>query len=270
MGRGALLCEVPTPPSCSSLGRQCRALDVTLRVARHDGHLSAADAEATWLLGHTQRISFTNLRPHGRSLYVDAVLHLPCQHFKEESGAACCLVHGHTGTPPSLVPVENLPRREEGGRFWLVTSADLSPMPLSAPSRALPLAPGDNPCEGAPCRTADNTRGSACCRDLQIEVLCRREETHLEALIRSRRSPYLCKVSRESDDSLDAEMISACGYLDDRGRDCTLHGLKRPDGRSAKPELCFEWPEGGDFLHSGCVFRNGTLATHLTGQAAIG
>ena len=126
-------------------------------------------------------------------------------------------------------------------------------MRLPLPARTLTVLKGDNPCATAPCRTADNRRGSACCRDLQIEIMCGREEVELEALVRSRRSPYLCKVSRDGDLSLDAEIISACGYLE-QGGSCSLHGRIRPDGRPAKPDLCSEWPENGKGLHPGCVF----------------
>jgi len=87
-----------------------------------------------------------------------------------------------------------------------------------------------------------------------VEILCDRSNTALEALVRSRLSPYLCKVSRESEDALEAEMISACGFLDDEGLNCTLHGRMRADGRPAKPDLCSEWPENGKGLHPGCIF----------------
>jgi hypothetical protein len=123
----------------------------------------------------------------------------------------------------------------------------------SAP-RALPVLAQPNPCAGAPCRTSDHRRGAACCRDLQIEIMCTRNETWLEALVRSRRSPYLCKVSRPGDFSLEAEVISACGFLDDDGVGCTLHGRSRPDGRPAKPDLCSDWPPKNRGLHPGCVF----------------
>ena len=76
----------------------------------------------------------------------------------------------------------------------------------------------------------------------------------LEALVRSRRSPYLCKIERGGDFSLDVEMISACGYLEEDGVACSLHGRARPDGRPAKPDLCTEWPPKNRGLHPGCVF----------------
>ena len=56
------------------------------------------------------------------------------------------------------------------------------------------------------------------------------------------------------DFSIEAEMISACGYLGEDGVACSLHGRHRADGRTAKPDLCFEWPPKGQGLHPGCVF----------------
>ena len=69
--------------------------------------------------------------------------------------------------------------------------------------------------------------------------------------MRSRRSPYLCKIERAGDISLEVEMISACGYLGADGVACTLHGRHRADGRTAKPDLCFEWPPKNRGLHPG-------------------
>lgn len=131
----------------------------------------------------------------------------------------------------------------------------LAPAKKGQGPRDLPVIPsGPNPCEGAPCRTADNTRGAACCRDLQVEIMCERDDTRLEALVRSRQAPYLCKVEREGDHSLDAEIISACDYLEPAGVACTLHGRVRADGRSAKPALCFDWPPKRKVIHRGCAF----------------
>jgi hypothetical protein len=88
-----------------------------------------------------------------------------------------------------------------------------------------------------------------------VEILCGREESTLEALVRSRQSPYLCKTERNEEDSLESEMISACAYLAGDAVSCSLHGRVREDGRPAKPDLCSEWPERGDLMHPGCVFR---------------
>jgi hypothetical protein len=62
-------------------------------------------------------------------------------------------------------------------------------------------------------------------------------------------------VGREGDFSIDVEMISACGFLEPGGVACTLHGRQRGDGRTAKPDLCFEWPPKDKGLHPGCVFK---------------
>jgi hypothetical protein len=137
----------------------------------------------------------------------------------------------------------------EGGRF---VSRVLRKIPR--PPRELPVHAGTNPCVGAPCRTADHRRGAACCRDLQIEIMCTTRQRKLEALIRSRKPPYLCKVDRETPFSLNAEMISACGFLLEDKVHCALHGRQRSDGRPAKPELCSDWPDGEDVMHPGCVF----------------
>ena len=76
----------------------------------------------------------------------------------------------------------------------------------------------------------------------------------VEALVRSRKSPYLCKVNRTEDGYLEAEVISACDYLDPAdGVHCTLHGRTRPDGRTAKPALCFDWPPKDEAIHRGCA-----------------
>ena len=128
---------------------------------------------------------------------------------------------------------------------------------LPYPPRSLPIleaTSGENPCATAPCRTADHTRKAACCRDLQLEIMCTRAQQRLEALVRSRRSPYLCKIERPGDYSLEVEMISACGYLQADGVSCSLHGRHRPDGRTAEPDLCFEWPPKNRGLHPGCIF----------------
>ncbi len=87
--------------------------------------------------------------------------------------------------------------------------------------------------------------------------MCTRDERMLESLVRSRRSPYLCKVERGGDYSIDVEMISACDYLASDGIACTLHGRTRADGRPAKPDLCSEWPPKNKGLHPGCVFAPG-------------
>jgi hypothetical protein len=133
----------------------------------------------------------------------------------------------------------------------LVARRLLPPAPVR---HALPVIASENPCEGAPCQTADHKRGAACCRDLQVEIMCTPRQQRLESFIRSRQSPYLCKIEREGEFSIGVEMISACGYLEPGGVRCTLHGRMRADGRTAKPDLCFDWPPKKQVLHPGCVF----------------
>jgi hypothetical protein len=249
-----------SPPACSGLGPQCRHLSVTLRIGTLEEGPESLDHEATWLLGHTDRITFRQLRAAGGDLVVDADLHVRCRYLKPVSGpeaepTARCAAHGHTGPMPEPTRGAAALRRLGGDRFVIVQNQSLQARELRFPARSLPVMAGENPCAAAPCTTAEHTRGSACCRDLQVEILCGREDTEREALVRSRQSPYLCKVSREADDALEAEMISACDYLDDAGRNCTLHGRQRGDGRPAKPDLCSEWPPKGKGLHPGCIFR---------------
>lgn len=248
------------PPTCRTLGPQCLGIPVTLRVGTLDKGAASCDHEATWLLGHTQHITFGPLRTREDELLVDATLHVRCRHLQlGPAGAARCRAHGFEDKAPEPVPRGVQPRRLAGDRFRVVSGGGQQDLPLAFPPRSLPVVEedsldGENPCSIAPCATADHRRGSACCRDLQVEMLCARGDTHLEALIRSRLSPYLCKISREADDALEGEMISACDYLDDRQENCTLHGRLRADGRPAKPDLCSEWPENGKGLHPGCIW----------------
>jgi hypothetical protein len=220
-------------------------------------HPRDGDHEGTWLLGHTERITFRRLWRHRGDLFARAVLHVPCKHLRQDPGGARCAAHGFTGPlPPFAAPRQ---RRQLGGdRFRVVHQGRLADVGLTRPEvprRALAVLQ-HNPCVDAPCRTADHTVGAACCRDLQIEIMCDKDWTRQELLVRSRQSPYLCKVVRERDESLEAELISACGYLGEDGVACTLHGRKRPDGRDAKPDLCRRWPRPtrAETLHTGCVF----------------
>lgn len=251
---------VPAAPPCRKLGPQCRALHVTLRVGSLEEGEASLDHEATWLLGHTEQITFGAPWAGNGDLYVDATLHVPCRYFREDGATATCGLYGYRGVPPRRPRRSEQPRRLGGHRFRVVNAKrmvarSLAPAPAPTPVRALPVLDVANPCAAAPCRTADNKRGAACCRDLQVEIMCSKGERRLESLVRARKSPYLCKVERGGDFSLDVEMISACGYLGDDGVACSLHGRLRADGRPAKPDLCTEWPPKNRGLHPGCVFR---------------
>ena len=241
-------------PPCRATGAQCRSLPVTLRVGSLEEGNASLDHEATWLIGHTQRITFSDIWEDEGELYVDAVLHVPCRYLRQQGTTYHCTAHGFTGDAPRQYRRRDQPRQLGRDRFVIVENRRTAVRSLRAPPRSLPVLEGGNPCALAPCRTADNLRGAACCRDLQIEIMCTRRQHRLEALVRSRRSPYLCKVERAGDFSIEAEVISACSYLDDDGIGCTLHGRLRADGRPAKPDLCSEWPPKKQDLHPGCVF----------------
>jgi hypothetical protein len=248
-------------PPCREMGSHCDSLRVLLRVATEDAGRGSADHEATWLLGHTERITFLgDLERDGSDLYSVAELQVPCRFLGADGrGGASCGAHGYTRAAAPRAPDPAEPRRYGSEGFRIVEAGHTVTRTLPAPSspaRALPLHAGSNPCATAPCRTADNRRGAACCRDLQIEIMCTPRQRRLEALIRTRRVPYLCKIERVSPVSLGAEMISACAYLEEDGIRCALHGRTRADGRPAKPDLCSEWPEPGDNYHPGCVFAH--------------
>jgi hypothetical protein len=254
----ATLATAPAAPPCRSLGVQCRSLRVTLRIGELEEGPESLDHEATWLLGHTQHIDFLELWEGEGDLYVEAVLHVSCRYLHQEGRTARCRAHGFAGPAPRAARRQPQPLQLGADRFVLVEECRNAVQTLPLPPRSLPVLEShngtDNPCATALCRTADNTRTAACCRDLQVEIMCTRAQRRLEALVRSRRSPYLCKIERGGDYSLEVEMISACGYLEADGVACSLHGRHRPDGRTAKPDLCFEWPPKNRGLHPGCVF----------------
>jgi hypothetical protein len=248
----------PTVPPCRALGSQCRSLPVTLRIGPLEDGTASLDHEATWLIGHTQHITFSEIWEDEGELYVDATLHVACRYLRQEGAIAQCTAHSFVGPAPRGTYRPEQGRRLGRNRFLVVENrravTRTLPAPGPLPRQGLPVIDAQNPCALAPCRTADNRRGAACCRDLQIEIMCTRRERRLEALVRSRRSPYLCKVDRAGDFSIEAEVISACGFLDDDGIGCSLHGRVRADGRPAKPDLCSDWPPKNKGLHPGCVF----------------
>lgn len=247
-------------PRCRALGPQCQAVKVTLRIGDLEQEsASERDALATWLTGHTERISFGEPYPKDGRLVVDATIYVPCKYLQTDGtrSTASCLAHGYRGPTPRAPAGPPQPRfRHDQDRFSIVYHGKRRVVALRPrPSRAHPLPViHHNPCVGAPCRTADNKRGAACCRDLTLDVLDNPGDDALEALLRSRRSPYLCKVSRESSDLIECEVISACGYLDEDGVGCTLHERLRPDGQPAKPFVCTEWPnlDPDHTGHPGC------------------
>jgi hypothetical protein len=242
-------------PACRRLGRHCLALDLTFRVSALEG---SEDHDATWLFGHVERIDFGPTHVAEDELWCAARVHVPCRHLTTEGATAGCRAYGYTGRLPPLTRPEQ-PRRLGGDRFRIVEHGTVVDREMPHPTRGrhpLPMAPDANPCATAPCRTSDHTRHAACCRDIRVDVAVPRRDTHTEALLRNRKSPYLCKVEREDDDLLNVEIISACGYLQEDGLHCDLHDRKRADGRPAKPEMCSHWPKKRTGLHPGCAFRS--------------
>lgn len=235
-----------------------------------DDSRSLQDASATWMLGHTEHITMGKPYVGGNELLVDATMHVPCKYLEVHDEAtakanghptASCGAHGFRGPLPYSAQPEPQDRHmfcRGGDRFSVVYKGKrrvLDLPPKRAARRALPVMQGRNPCLDAPCRTADNKRGAACCRDLTLDLVLPESSTRMESLLRSRKSPYLCKVDRDGPDSVEVEVISACGYLDDDGVSCVLHDRVLPNGRLAKPSICFEWPDLGpdDAGHPGCV-----------------
>jgi hypothetical protein len=252
-------------PPCRSLGRQCHELRLILRVADLKADSPhERDALGTWLLGHQERLTFGRRYAFEGSLVVDARLHVRCRHLQDDGRAdgraVRCRAHGFAGHLPRPSRPRPAPVRHGERRFTLMQDGALLPVDLvqpEQPRRALPVLAGSNPCATAPCRTADNQRGAACCRDLILDVVLPLGDEELEALLRSRKSPYVCKIERTDEVTVECEVISACHYLEHDGIHCGLHGLRRPDGRQAKPELCFEFPDIDDeelVGHPGCVF----------------
>lgn len=255
-------------PPCRALGRQCRELALTVAVADlEEDAPPERDALATWLLGHRERLTFEEpYEAHG-TLVVDVRLQVPCKYLRatdpRDPAEVACGAHGYEGRVP-LPRSGTLPALRTGQRrFSIVQDGRRQYVDLTAPAahrRELPVLAGSNPCATAPCRTADHTRGAACCRDLILDVVLPLGEDRMEALLRARKSPYVCKIQRTDEVTVECEVISACDYLENDGIHCGLHGLKRPDGREAKPEICFEFPDLSDPElggHPGCVFLKG-------------
>lgn len=251
------------PPPCKSLGPQCRELHLTLRIAELDEDNAVFhDAVATWLMGHTERITFGRPYIENRRLLVDATVHVGCKYLETEEGdrgrqREICAAHGFSGSVPPAKRRSRPNLRPEPDRYTIIQDRKLQTVSLmlaQEPRRALPILQQTNPCAGAPCRTADHVSGAACCRDLTAEVVMLENAGETEAFLRSRVSPYLCKVRLAGEDILECEIISACGHLGADRISCALHGMTRPDGAPAKPSICSEWPDidPDSTYHPGC------------------
>ena len=101
--------------------------------ARSRKATTSLDHEATWLLGHTERITFGELWEGEGDLYVEAVLHVPCRYLRSEEGprnAGCTATGASPRRPPRRRPQ---PRRLGGNRFRIVDECQ---------ARGDPNAPG--------------------------------------------------------------------------------------------------------------------------------
>jgi Fe-S-cluster containining protein len=271
---------MPRPPPCKSLGKHCREINLTIRISDIDDESqNLQDASVTWMTGHNERITFGKPYIADRERRVDATIHVPCKYLKTKDGRPAvgpngrpvtgangkgalvrCSAHRFKGPLPRSTQAR--PERRDGvqlgnGKFSVFYKGKRRSLDLrlkKSARRMLPLHPSSNPCVGAPCRTGDNVRGAACCRDFTLELHVPETQKRLEALLRARKSPYLCKVKREDDDTMECEVISACDYLDGDGISCILHNRTLPNGWRAKPSLCYEWPELGkdETGHPGC------------------
>src|SRR3954449_7194681 len=101
----------PVAPPCHALGSQCLAVPVTLRVGPLEEGNTSLDHETTWLIGHTQRITFYDIWDDGGELYVDAMLHVPCRHLRDDGAEAQCAAHGFRGPTPRGPRRQDQPRR---------------------------------------------------------------------------------------------------------------------------------------------------------------
>lgn len=267
------------PPNCTSLGRHCRELKVTIRVSDTDTESrTLQDASMTWITGHTERLTFGKPYVVDTDVRVDAIVHVPCRYLRSEEGKhairpggkptkslrdpdarVVCSAHWYRGKLPKGTrrPGNRPLVRLDDERFAIIYKKKRRKLKLRLKrkaQRSLPVLKSENPCIGAPCITGDNVKGAACCRDLQLELFLPKKRRHRMALLKARRSPYLCKVKREDEDTVGCEVITACGYLDDDGVSCVLHDRILPNGRRAKPSLCYEWPDLGpdETGHTGC------------------
>src|SRR5829696_2940064 len=131
-------------PPCRGMGSQCRGVPVTLRVGPLEEGTTSLDHEATWLIGHTQRITFYDLWEDEGELYVDAMLHVPCRYLQAAGNSARCAAHGFAGPNPRGPHKSSQPRQLGGDRFVVVENRRETVRRLSAPPRRLPVLASSN------------------------------------------------------------------------------------------------------------------------------
>lgn len=269
---------MPNPPECRSLGRHCREIGITIRISDiKDESKTLQDASVTWITGHIERLTYGQSYIVDDEIRVDATVHVPCKHLRTPDGTPAinsagdavrykngkprevrCAIHGYRGPVPRCTQQRGEKRDKvqlDDGRFAIFYKGKRRTMDLRLKRKSKRSCRSENPCATAPCFTGDNLRGAACCRDFNLELMLPETQVYKEALLRARTSPYLCKVKREDDDTMECEVISACGYLEDDGITCVLHDRTLPNGQRAKPSLCYDWPdfEEDETGHGGCV-----------------
>src|SRR3954463_7282978 len=110
----------PAAPPCNALGSQCRTVPVVLRGGALEEGSVSLDHESTWLIGHTQHITFYDIWEDEGELYVDAMLHVPCRFLRRDGATASCTAYGYTGPTPRGPARREQPRRLGRDRFVIV------------------------------------------------------------------------------------------------------------------------------------------------------
>src|SRR5215208_2147096 len=128
-----------TVPPCRSLGTQCKSLRVTLRIGEFEDGPTSLDHEATWLLGHTDRIDFLELWEGEGDLYVEAVLHAPCKYLQQSGVTARCRAYGFEGPTPRGARRAPQPLQLGEDRFVIVEERRNTVRKLPLPARTLPV-----------------------------------------------------------------------------------------------------------------------------------
>src|SRR4026209_1125894 len=100
-------------PPCREMGSHCDSLRVLLRAATEDAGRGSADHEATWLVGHTERITFLgDLERDGSDLYSVAELQVPCRFLGADGrGGASWGAQGSSRAAAPRAPDPAEPRR---------------------------------------------------------------------------------------------------------------------------------------------------------------